>query len=107
MFLLFHVRAARVVLGHASLIAFRRRRLALIRKLGSWESGSCKSASVLSVHASLRSAPPVSRGHAVRIRVLAGRLVDDPVMMAASLRLGTTIVRTIIPAGYRLDACFL
>ena len=42
----------------------------------------------------------------MRIRVLADRLVDDPVMVAASLRLGTTTVRDDHP-GWLSIGCLL
>ena len=105
---LFHVQAARVVLGRASLIASRRRRLALTRELSSWNLDrvsrrpSSRFTEVSGPH--LPSAGVTRCAYASWL----GRLVDDPVMMAASLRLGTTTVRDdLIPAGYRLDACFL
>ena len=84
-----------------------RKRRCAHRKAGSWNSGSCKSVSVLSVLVEV-SVPhlPSAGGHAVRIRVLADRLVDDPVMVAASLRLGTTTVRDDHP-GWLSIGCLL
>ena len=42
----------------------------------------------------------------MRIRVLADRLVDDPVMVAASLRLGTTTVRDDHPGWLSIGCAF-